>query len=242
MENKRDESQKSQEEQPYQIFSRSIGREYDIYISDDIQDPHKCVTLVNLLRSLGPNDRANMFINSHGGDMSAGMQIISAMRESDGCVNTILDGTAFSMAAVIFLAGRTLSVTPCSRLMLHHGAWGSYGKGQEIAAQTNSTNSWIKEIYMKYCTPFITEDEVSRILRGEDMYFNTEDIKQRFPALGKTNSDGTSVMTHEWMDIIQHPYGLPVEEVVVEVEKEVEVQEISQQPAKITPKKKKAKL
>lgn len=72
---------------------------------------------VNLLHKEKP---ILLFINSKGGDVSAGLRILDAMRAAKRPIYTINVGTAASMAAYIFSYGDVRIMTPNSTLMFHN--------------------------------------------------------------------------------------------------------------------------
>ena len=87
------------------------------------RDPSRTEALdvVDAIRSLPASTRAiEVHINSFGGDVSEGVAIYNALRESGRDVTTVCDGFACSIASVVFMAGTRRVMHPASLLMLHN--------------------------------------------------------------------------------------------------------------------------
>lgn len=87
------------------------------------RDPSRTEALdvVDAIRALPASTRAiEVHINSFGGDVSEGVAIYNALRESGRDVTTVCDGFACSIASVVFMAGSRRVMRPASLLMLHN--------------------------------------------------------------------------------------------------------------------------
>lgn len=87
------------------------------------RDPSRTEALdvVDAIRALSASTRAiEVHINSFGGDVSEGVAIYNALRESGRDVTTVCDGFACSIASVVFMAGSRRVMRPASLLMLHN--------------------------------------------------------------------------------------------------------------------------
>ena len=74
-------------------------------------------------------------INSPGGYISDGLAIVNTIKDSKKPVHTVNDGFAFSMAAPILMAGKTVSAARNSLIMIHN-AWGSLtGNSKELEGE-----------------------------------------------------------------------------------------------------------
>lgn len=83
-------------------------RQISYYVCGEIQEPQYYTELFYTLRSAGPTDLIYLHLNSPGGDFDTGLQIINNMLASEAQVITVLEARAYSMAAMIFLAGDEL--------------------------------------------------------------------------------------------------------------------------------------
>jgi hypothetical protein len=67
----------------------------------------------------------------------------------------------------------------------------------------------MQEVLARHCIPFLDEDEIIRIIRGEDFYLLTNDILDRLPRIGKVSADGWSVISHQTMQMYDASYVIP---------------------------------
>ena len=64
-------------------------------------------------------------------------------------------------------------------MMFHNYSGGLVGKGHEITASVEATNKWFHRLMRDICTPFLSCDELDRIIRGEDIWMHSEEIGDR---------------------------------------------------------------
>lgn len=174
-------------EKPYDVFESIVARSYDIYLSEEIIEPNRYNHLFNLFRSVSPNDTINIYVNSEGGDLHTGLQFIKAMKACQARVITYLDGTAMSLAPLLLFAGDDIVVTEHSMIMFHDYSTVQYGKGNELVKQNNAYADLYVDMLYSYACPFLTEDEVTDIVTGKDMYCTGDDITQRIERIMKMN-------------------------------------------------------
>lgn len=151
----------------------------NVYLSKEIGPPCEYVDLISRLRQAQPTDVIYLHLNTPGGYVDTGVQIINAMRDCQGRVVTVLDGTVCSMGSLIFLAADEYIVHDNCRLMFHNYSGGMYGKGNEQIAQLESTVEWFTTLFYQICFPFLDEEELNNIVHGQDLWMNSEEIKKR---------------------------------------------------------------
>lgn len=178
---------KEDQRQPYAVYEASISKLYNIYFSEEFIEPYHYNDLFNLLRNISPTDFVNMYVNSEGGDLHTGAQLIKSMRESPATITTYLDGTAHSLAPIIILAGDDISVSDHSLMMFHDYSVGHFGKGNEIVRQTQAYNKFYRELLETYAHPFLSIEEIDDIVSGKDLYLDSEQIKERLDIIQLLN-------------------------------------------------------
>lgn len=172
--------------QPLRVFNKtSISNEYSVYLSNPVVGPAAYDELCHLLRSVNENDQVKLYINTPGGALISGLAIIQAMRDSKATITTILNPQAFSMGALIFLAGDEKVAPPNSLLMFHHYSGGQSGKGNELVAELSATNAWFEEAMHNICAPFLTKKELRDVLQGKDLWMGSTEINRRLTELKK---------------------------------------------------------
>jgi ATP-dependent Clp protease protease subunit len=165
---------------PYTI-SRNIKPQQTInlYISEAIGSPEQYVTLIDTLRNAHPYDTIFMYLNTPGGYLTTGCQILHAMRDCQARLITVLDGSVCSMGALIFLAANEFVVHDYCQLMFHNYSGGLYGKGHELASQLNADADHYAYMLQDICSPFLEPEEIEAILAGQDIWLNSDEVRQR---------------------------------------------------------------
>ena len=126
-------------ERAYDIFSRLL-KDRIIFIGTPIDDIVANLVIAQLLflEAEDPDRDINLYINSPGGVVSAGLAIYDTMQFIKPDVATICMGQAASMAALLLAAGANgkRSALPHSRIMIHQPLGGSQGQATDIEIYT----------------------------------------------------------------------------------------------------------
>lgn len=122
-------------------------------------------------------DRIDIHINSPGGSVWDGLAIFNAIRASKKDIHTYVDGIAFSMGAVIALAGHTVHAAKGSLMMLHNASGSSWGNAKKmrldadvldthdavlsqlIADRTGKTVEEVESLWMNYEDNFLSSTD-----------------------------------------------------------------------------------
>lgn len=169
-----------QKKQPYKSFEQTYtAQQIHFYISDEIIEPEYYVEMIHKILTAGPNDVIFIHLNTPGGNLITGIQIINAMQNSQGKIITVLESTAYSLGTLIFLAGDEMVVHDHCMMMFHNFKSGIFGKGHEQIAELEATVKWFSNMAKKIYIPFLSEEEFDRILRGEDIWMHSPEIRKR---------------------------------------------------------------
>ena len=127
--------QTSKGERSYDIYSRLL-KERIIFLGEEVNDARASVIVAQLLflESEDPEKDINLYINSPGGVITAGMAIYDTMQFIKCDVSTVCIGMAASMGAFL-LAGGTKGkrmALPNAEIMIHQPAGGAQGQATEI--------------------------------------------------------------------------------------------------------------
>ena len=125
-------------ERAYDIFSRLL-KERIVFIGTPIDDDVANLIVAQLLFLEGedPEKPINLYINSPGGVVTAGLAIYDTVQYIKPPVSTICVGQAASMAALLLLAGakgRRFAL-PHSRILIHQPLGGVQGQATDIDIQ-----------------------------------------------------------------------------------------------------------
>jgi ATP-dependent Clp protease protease subunit len=127
--------QSARGERAYDIYSRLL-KERVIFIVGPIEDYAANLIVAQLLylESENPDKDINIYINSPGGSVTAGMAIYDTMQFVKPDVATMCIGQAASMGALLLAAGAQGKryALPHSRVMIHQPLGGYQGQASDI--------------------------------------------------------------------------------------------------------------
>ena len=127
--------QTSRGERSYDIFSRLLNDRI-IMLSDEVNDVTASLIVAQLLYLEGqdPEKDINLYINSPGGSVSAGLAIFDTMQYIKCDVSTTCMGMAASMGAFLLTAGARGKrfALPNAEIMIHQPLGGTQGQATDI--------------------------------------------------------------------------------------------------------------
>lgn len=128
----------SRGERTYDIFSRLL-MDRIVFLGSPITDDVANVVIAQLLflEADNPERDINIYLNSPGGSVQAGLAIYDTMQFLNAPVATICMGMAASMGAFLLAAGTPgkRRALPNARIMIHQPSGGSYGTAADIEIQ-----------------------------------------------------------------------------------------------------------
>ena len=131
--------QTPQGERSYDIYSRLL-KDRIIFIGEEITDHLASLVVAQLLflEAEDPEKDINVYINSPGGSVSAGMAIFDTMRYIKPQVSTICVGMAASMGAFLLAAGEKGKryALPNAEIMIHQPLGGASGQAEDVKIRT----------------------------------------------------------------------------------------------------------
>jgi ATP-dependent Clp protease, protease subunit len=156
-------------ERSYDIYSRLL-KDRIVFLGTPVDDDVANVVIAQMLflESEDPDKEINLYINSPGGSVTAGLAIYDTMQYVKPPVSTICMGQAASMGALLLAAGargRRLSL-PHSRIMIHQPSGGFGGQASDIelhAKEILRLKAKLNEILMKH-----TGQQLDRIEKDTD--------------------------------------------------------------------------
>jgi ATP-dependent Clp protease protease subunit len=166
----------SQGERSYDIYSRLL-KERIIFLNGEVNDQVSnaiCAQLL-FLEAEDPSADINLYINSPGGSVTAGLAMYDTMQYIKPDVSTIVMGQAASMGSFLAQAGSPGKrfVLPESRTMIHRVSSGTRGTGgsvhvQELEMEDNirhlqeskRLNQRLTELYVRHNTAGKQYDEL----------------------------------------------------------------------------------
>ncbi|MDC1130229.1 ATP-dependent Clp endopeptidase proteolytic subunit ClpP [Candidatus Pelagibacter sp.] len=174
--------QSSKGERAYDIYSRLL-KERIIFLVGPINDNVASLVTAQLLflESEDPKKEINLYINSPGGLVTAGLGIYDTMQYIKPDVSTLCIGQAASMGSFLLAAGKKGKrfSLPNSRIMVHQPSAGFQGQATDIEIHANEVlmlKKRLNEIYSKHTGKPV--DEVKKALERDN--FMTPEVAKEF--------------------------------------------------------------
>ena len=168
-------------ERAYDLWSR-LMKDRILFLGSAIDDRVANILVAQLLvlASEDSEKPINLYINSPGGSVYAGLAIYDTMRYIKPPVSTTCVGMAASMAAILLCAGEKgqRSCLPNSKVMIHQPMGGAYGQASDIeitAKQILKTKERLYQIISKHTGRdilLVTQD------CDRDFYMDADEAKQ----------------------------------------------------------------
>jgi ATP-dependent Clp protease protease subunit len=159
-------------ERAYDIYSRLL-KERIIFLGTPIDDNIANLVIAQLLflESENPNKDIQLFINSPGGIVTAGLAIYDTMQYIRAPISTICVGQAASASAILLAAGTKDKrfALPNSRIMIHQVMGGAEGQVRDVEIQTKEMvriKNIVNEILAKH-----TGQPIEKIEKDTDRDF-----------------------------------------------------------------------
>ncbi len=170
-----------QVERTFDIYSRLL-KERIIFLDGEINDAVSSLVVSQLifLEAEDPDKEINLYINSPGGSVTAGLAIYDTIKYISSPVNTICLGQAASMAALILAAGKKGSrfALRSSRVMIHQPFGGVEGQASDITVQAEELVR-LKKLTISYLASDTgkTEAEVEKDIARDNFMTSDDAVK-----------------------------------------------------------------
>lgn len=173
---------------PFIVYEEiHTARDFHIYLTEAIGRPSDYTDLFHLLRTAYESDTIYIHLNTPGGALATGVQLINAIRQSDARVVTVIDGLVMSLGTLIFLSGDEFVVQPDSLIMLHNFSSVIDGPGHTMALELKANTEWFNHIARSIYIPFISEEEFERLIQGVDIWLMSDEITNRLQKVCASN-------------------------------------------------------
>ncbi|MBC8420746.1 MAG: ATP-dependent Clp endopeptidase proteolytic subunit ClpP [Proteobacteria bacterium] len=173
--------QSSRGERAYDIYSRLL-KDRIIFMGEQVVDSmaNTIIAQMLFLESEDPDKDVNLYINSPGGSVTAGLAIYDTMQYIRPDIATICMGQNTSMAALILASGAKGKryALPHSRIMIHQPLGGAQGQATDIDIQAREIlkiRDGLNKILAKH-----TGQDIEKIRRDteRDYFMSAEEAKE----------------------------------------------------------------
>jgi ATP-dependent Clp protease protease subunit len=173
--------QSSRGERAYDIYSRLL-KDRIIFMGEQVVDgmANTVIAQMLFLESEDPDKDINVYVNSPGGSVTAGLAIYDTMQYIKPQVATICMGQTTSMAALLLAAGAKGKryALPHSRIMIHQPLGGAQGQATDIdihAREILKIRDTLNQILAKH-----TGQPIEKVSKDteRDFFMNAEEAKE----------------------------------------------------------------
>jgi ATP-dependent Clp protease protease subunit len=188
--------QEARGERSYDIYSR-LMKDRIVMLNGPVEDHMANLIVAQLLylESENPDKTINMYINSPGGAVTAGLAIYDTMQYIKSPVRTIVMGQAASMGSFLAQAGEPGQrvVLPESRTMIHRVSSGTRGTSGSVHVQelemedairsfeeSKRVNKRLTELYVKHNSKGKTYDELFETMKFDTFLSAQEAVDNGF--------------------------------------------------------------
>ncbi len=168
-------------ERSYDIFSRLL-KDRIVFIDGEITDANADLVVAQLLflDSQNPEKDINLYINSPGGSVTAGLAIYDTMQQIRSDVQTYCLGQAASMAAILLAGGSAgkRHALPSSRVLIHQPWGGVQGQAVDIGIQAREILR-LKRLTIEYFSYHTgnTKEKIAEDME-RDFFMSAEEAKE----------------------------------------------------------------
>ncbi|KAL1958889.1 hypothetical protein VTO42DRAFT_3442 [Malbranchea cinnamomea] len=180
----------------YDIFSRLL-KERIICLNGEVDESVSAAVVAQLLflEADNPRKQIQLYINSPGGSVTAGLAIYDTMTYIQSPVSTICVGQAASMGSLLLCGGHPGKryCLPHSSIMIHQPSGGYFGQATDIAIHAKEilrVRRQLNEIYQRHLTKPMSLEEIEKLMERDyfmgakealDMGIVDEILERRVP-------------------------------------------------------------
>lgn len=175
-------------ERMYYTKTSQCSTTHNFYLDQAIQYTEVYREFIDVMLSAPETDEINIYINTPGGNVSIGINIINAMRNCKALIRGHLMAEAHSMGTFIFLECDEFVVNEDIILLFHAYSGWNFGKGNDSVISAQKNHKWLSEFFKKVYYPFFSHEEIEKIMPEDgsgatDYYLYYDDMVERLSKL-----------------------------------------------------------
>lgn len=155
---------------------------YRIEIDDQINSISQFSTAIQVLEMAKPDDDVEICLQSNGGSVDACGAFLHAMKKCEAHIHVIATGGCHSAATHILLHAHSFELSDNFNSLIHCGSTGTVANLNEYNAKTAFDRNFIANMYRNIYEGFLTEDEIDRMLLGQDIWLDAKGWVERYNA------------------------------------------------------------
>lgn len=164
-------NEKSDTEVDFLLYGPIMNSKSWMYDEDEYTCPQQVIDVINKANG----KQINMYINSYGGDVFAGIAICNQLKNYEGKVIAHIDAIAASAASVIAMGADEI-IMPKNATMMIHNAWTyTAGNAKELRAEADRLEKINISVRQSYMDKFVGSEEELTQLLDDESYLTAEE-------------------------------------------------------------------
>lgn len=153
----------------------------DVYLYEGINAPAVYAELHHRAINLAASKTITLHINNGGGFEQGSSTICQALRKTKAKTVANLSGIVASAATIVTMECDDIEVAPDVMFMIHESSFDNLGgKFSDMKTFQDFYHTHTKAMTRGAYLGFLTEDELDRIHNGKELWFNAEEVLQRW--------------------------------------------------------------
>lgn len=152
---------------------------WSIFVYGPIVSAEQMVDAMLAFSSANENDTVIIYLSTGGGCIDATDTFIDGMRECRGRVVVKASGAVHSAGTLILLNAPEFSLSSGFNSLFHNGSVGYGGKFSDWRSGTAFISKAMERLFFETYVGFLTQDEIERLIRGEDFWIDAKDFIER---------------------------------------------------------------
>jgi ATP-dependent Clp protease protease subunit len=176
-----------------------VSKAYDIYLHQ-FGRSRSFVDLYDVLHTATENTRIYFHLNNPGGSIASGIQLLNILEACHSKhISVHVEAPIYSMASSFACGAMKLGIPVLVGknvfFMFHDYSAGNNGKGNELFTGILNQREWTKQMFRDTCFPFLSETELDKMVLGQDLYIEREDILKRMEVVKTYLKNGKKLLT-----------------------------------------------
>jgi len=170
-----DEDEPMESSTGYFVETQSF-HEFTVPIDNDFGPPSQYRAVVQMLLNASEDDSVVYLINSRGGRMDGLQTLLEATKMCKAQTTAVILGECASAASILALTCDSVHVTESSSMLCHSVSMSTGGKHSDVVAHLAHMTKTTHNLMRKTYEGFLTEDELSSMLDGREIFLDANDI------------------------------------------------------------------
>ena len=161
------------------FMKQKVATQYTVTIDEAFTEPSYYRGVVSMLMGASEEDTVIFLINSPGGRLSGLLTLLEGVNMTDAITLAVLVGECSSAASMFALHCDQVFVSENATMLCHNVSYGTNGKGSDVLAHVNHVAKTSEKLLRNTYKHFLDEQEILQLLSGQEIYMDSEEIKQR---------------------------------------------------------------